>query len=185
MPHISTSVSENWSTDRWHYTYAGNAAALLFTLFHTLTHKNVTAGQRGLPEHPSLFLPLCWLPFIHISRFTFPPTFTPRQKTTSSQPFLATSYEKMMNFVDHRQQDVQLKCFSLLVSIVIRIQSQQLFRTIIQYSHWKQMCHLSGSSPALPHWAYNHVLAHLNTCASHANDTESGAVALVAMQPLN
>lgn len=32
---------------------------------------------------------------------------------------------------------------------------------------------------------YKHVLAHLNTFASHANVTESRTVALVAMQPLN
>lgn len=149
------------------YTHAGNAAALLFTFFHTLTHKNVTAGQRRLPERLSPFLPLtfCWFTFTHI--IFLPHSHT--QKQTFYQPFLATSYKKTQfkKFVHHRQQDLHLKCFSLLAYVSVCIY------------------HLSVSLSALRRWGYRHVLSRLNTFASQAKVTESRAVVLVAMQPLN
>lgn len=120
--------------------------SLCFSLWHT----RMSQLDKEDSQNASLpFSSFCWLPLSHISRFTFPPTFTHRQKQTFYQPFLTTPYEKTQfkNFVHHRQQDLQLKCFSLLVSTVIIIHAQQLFRAVIPRSDWKQMCQYMRVSP--------------------------------------
>lgn len=76
-------------------------------------------------------------------------------------------------------------CFYRLWSCFIDSSSfVPLFHILIETRHVSGFTyHLSVS--ALGCWAYRRVLAYLNTFASHTNVTESGAVALVAMQLLN
>lgn len=139
------------------------------------------------------------LPFTHISRFIFPPTFTLTQKhfpSTLSSHIIweSTQFEILvhqrqartsskMHFcacIDCDQNSFTAALFCCYSTFWLRdvlsvcIHSITLAYAYVTSVHHHQLC-----------WAYRCVLAHLNAFASHANVTKSGAVALVAMQPLN
>lgn len=193
--HTPKLLSQNRSTDRWHYTHAGDAAALLFTLFLTLTHKNVSAGQRGLPECLSPFLLVLLTSFDSYQLFPF----SSHIHTPSKTDFLSTlSYntvwqkKQFKNFVHHKilLSITAISSAKMLFSACIDCDRSSSFAPLFHIligNRCANVCiyHLSVSSSALGCWAYRRVLAHLNTFVSHANVTESRAVALVAMQPLN
>lgn len=86
-----------------------------FNLFCTLTHVNVTAGLRGLPEGLPRFLPFHSHQSFHFSSHIH------TNNRLSINPFLQP-------------------CIVFSACIVIIIHSQQLFHAIISHSDCKQTC---------------------------------------------